>query len=216
MSLQNALQKARKILKNVQTDIKATHASTPGKVYELVCLAEVVQQLQALGFAVKFKSGHSKVKFKASPGPVNHAYPSFEVTPPNGPGLELWTDVEFLTLSHAMGGVSDLSKCYELDLALTEKIKNGHRPRHDQIVLGVECKARSSGLKDTIKQVLGVRRELSFIAYGESRLCELTGKSKVIAADPPSEFWLFHTDFRIQHYRHGPNHFGITIDHLSP
>ncbi len=216
MTLQRALKTARSILKQVRTDVQAIDASTTGKVYELVCLAHVVSALRQRGFQIQFKSGQSKIKFKASPGPVNHSYPRFDVMPPGGgTPVEIWTDVEFLTLSVGISQTSDLSKCYELDIALVEPINDGERPRHDQIVLGVECKARASGLKETIKQALGIRRELSFYGSGfYSTLSVLASNPETVPANPPSEYWLLHTDRRILNYKDGPAHFGVKIEHL--
>jgi len=210
-----ALKRAKRILKSVGTRTAATHAKTTGKVYELICLADVVAELKAYGFSVAFSAGAGKLAFKAAPGPVNFSYPHFDVSHPRSGTLHMWTDIEFLTLSDNRIGVHDLSRYHELDIALIAPVQDGDRPTIRQIILAVECKARSSGFKETAKQVLGVRRELSLLADDQpSALSRVGGPHRMLPADPSSEFRLYHSDGRILQYTDGPQVFGIEVRYV--
>ena len=75
---------------------------TPGKMYEAWVLAVVLERLEVVeGFTVQLV-GSSKVHLKSSPGPINRHYPRFELLRGGVPVFEVWTDVEFATLSYAL------------------------------------------------------------------------------------------------------------------
>jgi hypothetical protein len=78
---------------------------------------------------------------KSAPGPINRSYPRIELRRSGVCVAELWTDVEFLSLSHASRRSGTLTKgdYHELDLIIVEPGQQG-RPRHDSVWLGVECK----------------------------------------------------------------------------
>ena len=188
------------------------HNQTVGKVYELYCLSRVVERLASLGCQIHLPAS-GLLGFKASPGPINTSYPSIDVITPSGTHLKLWTDIEFQTLSACWGHTRDRSERYELDLVLAPANVTG-LPRVDEIVLGVECKAHQIVSKGVVKQMLGVRREMSILSERvESMLsvnCQLT-PGRYVSALPPSELWLFHTHPDIQQYADGPDFFGVEI-----
>lgn len=135
--------------------------------------------------------------------------------------MRLWTDIEFKTYSACNDQVRDRSAYHELDLVLVDSFVQAGRPRNDEIYLGVECKARLGGLKETIKQVLGVRREMSLLTHPEiSKLGQVCGTRPSpldrVPADPASEFWLYHTSPDINLYEGGPMAFGVRVIHCTP
>jgi hypothetical protein len=90
----------------------ATHAGGPsllpaaltaGKVYEAWVLCSVLDHLgNDEGYAVVLR-GSTRVTLKSAPGPINRSYPYFELSHPNLQSIEVWTDVEFLTLTVVSG-----------------------------------------------------------------------------------------------------------------
>ena len=183
-----------------------------GKVYELYCLATTVVFLKGLpGVSVGFVG--SSVDFKASPGRIDQGR-SYFVVHGMGRVLELHTDIEVRTLSSAMrGGVAGPSSHHEIDLVLVENAQDRQRPAHDQVILGVECKAQANFEKQVARQALGVRRELS--VYRNRPLTtrlSFPGQRREVKALPPSEFWLAFVDPKGRAYRHGPEKLGSNSD----
>lgn len=191
-----------------------------GKVYELYCLARTVEFLDDRdSVSVRLQGGRAgtTVDFRSSPGMIDRNRSHF-VVDGMGPELELHTDVEVETLSSSLPrGAGDLSAYHEIDLVLVEGAQSGQRPRNNQIVLGVECKSQANFKKDVVRQVLGVRRELSFYREPSSRrLRPPHGGAQFIVADPPSEYWLAFVDPKGRLYRSGPAEFGIEFLNWCP
>jgi len=190
--------------------------SGTGKVYELYCLARTVEYLASFpGVSIRFNG--RTVDFKASPGLVDHSK-SYFVVSGHGADLELHVDIEVRTLSSSgQTTVADRSSYHEIDLVLLDGVRNRERPAHDQIVLGVECKAQATFGKETVRQVLGVRRELSLLRYAPSKLdAFLSAQHRDISADPPSQYWLAFTDPRGMEYQAGPAMFEVQFKEWCP
>lgn len=134
-----------------------------GKVYEAWVLCEVLARLRFDEGCSITLHGPSKVHLKSSPGPINRGYSYFEVAS-GSEVLEVWTDVEFLTLSYADRNPSWLSRgdFHELDIVAVPAGSAG-RPAHDEIRIGVECK-HTNYRKELLRAILGVRRELSLLS----------------------------------------------------
>ena len=187
-----------------------------GKVYELYCLAKTVEFLQShAGVSVRFVG--RDVDFKSSPGKIDRTKSHFIISGHRS-DLELHTDIEVQTLSSTdVVGAPDLSSYHEIDLVLVEHAQHGQRPAHDQIVLGVECKSHANFKKKILREVLGVRRELSLLNFASSKLhAFLLGQPREIRANPPSEYWLAFTDPKGERYRSGPAVFEIQFEHWCP
>lgn len=204
-------------------DRKLLAALKDGKLYELFVLSKVVTDLNNRGFNLNFvpsKAAPAKLKFKASPGMIKLSDAHFELRAPysNSTAYRLFLNVEFDTLGHhhtASGW--DYSRRHELDIMVTTAT-SGY-PAHDQIALGVECKAVAKFTKDLLKEALGVRREMAFFTglQQHSTLTLAGGRSpKVVAADPPSEFIVAFVDPKGSNYQMSPKVFGIEFEHLQP
>ena len=185
-------------------------------------LANVVNYLKAQGAGIKFVGG-PLVKFKSAPGLIKAGDPHFRVYLSTSKAAELWiyVDVEFKTLGARMSGAADLSDRHEADIVVVHRDFTHLPPAipdHDDISLAVECKDVANFSKSILKQVLGVRRELSYVPRAErsSFLCQLgIGHSKV-RANPPSEFCLAFTDPGGNKYTQSPRAFGIDFKWLLP
>ncbi|WP_137114056.1 hypothetical protein [Mesorhizobium sp. GR13] len=189
-----------------------------GKLYELFVLSHVVEDLANRGFTLRFIG--TSLKFKGSPGMIKPSDPHFEVGAPSmsgNPALWLYVDIEFDTLGHHLGSVTDNSRRHEIDIVV---ITSGSSyPSHHEIALGVECKAVANFGKDLLKEALGVRRELGVLQMTASdSLLTLHGGTPAVTVsmNPPSEYWLAHTDPRGGNYAQSPAQFGVTLKHLEP
>jgi hypothetical protein len=196
-------------------DSKVLKVLTDGKLYELFVLAHLIESLRMRGFTLAFKG--TTLKFKASPGQIKTSDPHFEINAPDGSLLWLFVDIEFETLgSGAVGGAHDRSRRHEVDIVIVTVTKG--YPLHDQIALGVECKAVANFSKSIVKEVLGVRRELSYFRDAQPSILSTLGgvPSVSLRAEPASEFWLAYTDAKGDQYSESPAAFGIEFKHLQP
>jgi hypothetical protein len=187
---------------------------TKGKHYELYVLALVIERLRARGFGITFKG--TTLKFKGSPGRIKLSDPHFELVSPRGNNLWLFVDIEFETLgSSQLPGVHDQSLRHEIDIVVVS-VTRGY-PKNDEIALGVECKAVAKFTKSIVKEVLGVRRELSFVTSPVPSTLSLLGGVHVdVRANPPSEYWLAYTDVAGDQYQSSPSAFSIEFLHWQP
>jgi hypothetical protein len=184
-----------------------------GKLYEAHVLSKVIQHL-ALdeGLDIRLQQG-GLLKLKSAPGPINRAYPYFRLYRANQPVAELWTDVEFLSLSYSASGAKTpyLGDYHELDIIVTSIGASG-RPRHDQIWLGVECKNTGYG-KSLLKEILGIRRELSFYRPNPVRTRFNSWPMSEVKAEPPSCLLIYATDAAVLNYSRPGITFGMTFVH---
>lgn len=213
-AINSVFSKYKKIRKADSTNLKEL---TDGKLYELFVLGQVLRQLRARGFRIKFIG--TTLEFKAAPGFIDANDPHFEIFSPgaSAPDFKLYTDIEFRTLGSSMSNDPGASSYHELDIVIVRAEATG-RPRFDQVALGVECKSTAKFKKSILKEVLGVRRELSLLS--DDQLSALSRfedvETKQVPADPPSEFWLAHIDPSGSLYESSPRMFGIQFQNWTP
>jgi|GEM_PF-1184572 len=159
---------------------------TEGKLYEAYVLSKIVAKLvDDEGFSLVLVGG-AKLKLKSAPGPINRSYPYIELHRYGNCVAELWTDVEFLTLSYSRLASPPLTKgsYHELDIVVVDAGSNG-RPPHDAVWLGIECK-NTSYQKGLLKEILGVRRELSLVTSDPIKTKFSSWPRPYAPANPPS------------------------------
>lgn len=192
-------------------------SSAGGKVYEAYILGLVAKNLtQKEGCSLLLSYG-SKIVLKSSPGPINLSYPSIRVT--RGARLigELWTDVEFVSLSHFMRSPTSTPSAgeyHELDLVMTVPGMRD-RPTHNSILLGVECKDTVYE-KDLLREILGIRRELSLLHDGSDPSCRTAFKKwprSSVPAIPASCILVYSTSPAINKYSAPGKVFGIDFNY---
>ena len=216
MNVDDAKKEIAKFFNNYGASINPLRlAASKGKTYELFCVAKTVEYLANLpNVSVKFVGWN--VDFKASAGKVDKSKSHFIVSG-NGKRFELFTDIEVKTLSFAYGmGVTGKSSYHEIDLVLLENAMDGQRPSHNQVILGIECKAHDPFKKGIVRQVLGTRRELSLFDPQRQSSLSVLGKQGCVNAYPPSEFWLAFSDPSGMSYGSGPEVFSIEFKHWCP
>ena len=197
-------------------DLKLVQALKNGKLYELFVLAELISDLVQRGFGIAFRG--TSLRFKASPGRLKLGDSHFEVRCPGSATPDFWifVDIEFETLGSTHVTVGDRSGRHELDIVVV--CRTSGYPRSDEIALGIECKAVANFEKGLLKEVLGVRRELSFFRSPQPSMLTNAGGTRHVdvAANPPSEFWLAFIDPKGRNYADSPSAFGIELRHLEP
>lgn len=181
-----------------------------GKLYEVFVLSELISDLRKHGYTITFHG--SKLKFKAKGGLVKQSDPHFDIVDPTGFSYQVFVDVYARTMGEALGAASDRSCFHELDIAIIERGLNGVSPSHDAVFLAIECKDLAHFTKNIVREVLGLRRELSLLSY--SQQSEVFGTS--VPADPPSELWLACSDPRCLNYSSSPQQYGVEIRYMAP
>lgn len=184
---------------------------TRGKIYEAKILSEVLESLKTKeNLFIVLKNGNN-FKLKSSPSPLNRKYPRFDLyksksdymSNPNNVFAEVWTDIEFKTLSYLLKKTSknpNHGEYHELDILVVEpNIASGERPNPKEILLGIECK-NTNYKKSFLREILGVRRELSFLSEQNKTKFNHWPKS-TINASPPSCLQVYCTDSRIKRYQ---------------
>ena len=188
--------------------------ATAGKLYEAYILARVAQQLVTReGMELTLSNGN-RIALKSSPGPINRQFPRIDARQLSSPVAELWTDVEFLSLSCCMRAKTrplTRGEYHELDIVMVEPEVVG-RPRPDQIWLGVECKNTGYG-KSLLREILGIRRELSLLRDVEERTRFSRWPRSHLSASPPSCLAVFCADRGAEEYAVPGEVFGIDFFH---
>ncbi len=155
------------------------------------------------------------MKLKSSPGPINLAYPHIELNRNGSHVADLWTDVEFLSLSYCTNASSSpptKGHYHELDLVVVRLGASG-RPRCDEIWLGVECK-NTTYQKGLLKEILGIRRELSLLR-DPTKTPFNTWPQTHVPASPPSCLMVYSTDPGVVQYSAPGTMFGIDFVYES-
>jgi hypothetical protein len=185
-------------------------AATAGKTYEAWVLCRVLEHLHKHeSYEITLRRS-TTIRLKSSPGPINRNYAHFSLTRPGEEPLEVWTDVEFLSLSAGCREVKPLAAqpCdyHELDIVVVPAGIAG-RPDTQQVRIGVECKNLAYD-KGMLRSLLGVRRELSLLA-GPTATGFHAWPRTYVPAEPPSCLLAYGSDEAILNYAAPGELFGV-------
>lgn len=186
---------------------------TAGKLYEAYVLGLVARELTVQESLQLILMGAPYLALKSAPGPINPSYPHVELHRGGSHVANLWTDVEFLSLSYSMqslGGRPGLGDYHELDLLVTEPSARA-RPSPTDIWLGVECK-NTGYTKALLKEILGIRRELSLLQDPKPTKFSRWPRAS-IPAQPPVCLLVYSTDPNVSSYSSPGTIFGIDFFH---
>jgi len=189
------------------------HSLTAGKLYEAHVLSLVLERLSRDEHFRIVLVNSNFVFLKSAPGPINPGYPHFDLFRGSSKIAEIWTDIEFLTLSFAQTSTHrspTLGDYHELDIVVVDPGLAG-RPSHNQIWLGVECKNTGYN-KGLLKEILGVRRELSLLQDPQPTRFSNWPRASV-RAQPPSCLLVYSTDSAALQYASPGQLFGIDFFH---
>jgi len=191
--------------------LPATTKLASGKLYELYVLSRLLEELDADGYALQFS--HPVVTFKTGGGPIKPGDFHVDLIKGGTVAGKLYTDVEVMTLGSHLGHVKDLSQYHEIDIVIVDPRTSGF-PAHDELLLGIECKATARFQKSHVREALGRRRELSF--HSQFHYPSKVFSSVALQADPPSEYWLAFIDPAGSNYAQSPEVFAVSLKHWQP
>lgn len=186
---------------------------TSGKLYEAHVLSLVLERLYRDESLSIVLVNSNLIPLKSAPGPINPRYPHFDLFCLGTKVAELWTDIEFLTLSYEQAGGFAPPRpgdFHELDIVVLDPGISG-RPPHRSIWLGIECK-NTGYTKDLLKSILGIRRELSLL-QNQRQTHFSKWPRHVVPADPPSCLIVYSTDPAVLSYASPGKVFGIDFFH---
>ena len=184
-----------------------------GKLYEAYVLGLVAEALTEQEHLSLTLVGGTSLVLKSAPGPINYSYPHIEATRNGKPFADIWTDVEFIALSCTLQGRSSsptLGDYHELDILLVRPGTTG-RPRPVDIFCGVECK-NTGYTKGLLKEILGIRRELSLLQEPKPTHF-INWPRERVPADPPVCLLVYSSDKRVSNYAAPGSTFGIDFFH---
>lgn len=187
-----------------------------GKLYEAYSLAILCRNLKEKESFRLILSKGEKLYLKRGTGPINRNYPCIQAYRNDELVAEIWTDVCFISLSYLHTSPSlrpekpQYGDYHELDILMVDPGLESY-PTPYQIWLGVECK--NTGMKKGIlKEILGVRRELSLIKEECQTKFSEWPQSKA-RSTPPSCLLLFSSDPSVENYSRPGNFYDIKFIH---
>jgi hypothetical protein len=184
-----------------------------GKLYEAYVLAAIARDLRTKEGLTATLSTGTKLCLKTGGGPINRTYPHIDIQYQGTTVAELWTDVFVTTMSWARRGrPTPCQACdyHELDVVMVPPDTTG-LAAHDCVLIAVECKATSYE-KHLLRQILGVRRELSLLRDGvATSFC--SWPRAYVPALPPSCLMVYSTDPAVSQWGPAGDAFGIDFVH---
>jgi len=191
-----------------------------GKLFELYSLVDVIEDLEKKRFHLTLVSHTHKVQFANKPSKIDRSRFSYIKLQKNCKQYELWMDMEFIGISGDDVSLSLETQIFrknfvhELDIAILENnIPNGERPTYKKIHLAVECKDTQNFGKSILKQILGIRRELSFLSLSKCNINKIT--HRWINQNPPTEFWIYSSNLSVNDLQHVGSFWGLKFKYLN-
>jgi hypothetical protein len=187
------------------------------KAYELSSLTETLDHLRGHVRGATFRLvGAKSVTFRGKGGPIDRAaWPFIEVVQSGSVIAEIWVDIECLALSttkqkKVVSGFP-YGKAHELDIIVVEPGTFG-RPAPEKVLIGVEAKHRQFN-KALLKELLGVRREMTFKSDPKPNPFAWWAPAGRLSANPPSGLVLFCSAPNVASYQDPADFWGIRMIH---
>lgn len=145
-----------------------------GKLYEVQVLWQVLDWMANAGYRIRHMPPNSSQPWRMvlpeKPASANKAVFSYFSATKLGELLEVWTSLEFLTLSYSLLPTSPVplqtyAAMHELDIAVFKGPIKCKYPTHDDLIFGASCKA-TPFKKDYLRELLGLRRETAMFKNG--------------------------------------------------
>ena len=186
-----------------------------GKLYESFIVSVVAEKLVNDEKCEIILNNDNFLRLKSSPGPINRSFPRFDVFKNDFKIAEIWTDVEFISLSYIDNyHTRSPLKCeyHEMDILMVDTDIEG-RPLINQIWIAIECKNTSFN-KKMLRELLGVRRELSLLSLDQRTRFD-NWPRRIVNANPPSCLLVYSSDESVLNYASPGELFSIDFQHKS-
>lgn len=220
MNFNRARNEVRQLIRTFQSR-RASHDPriaqlTRGKLYELFVLSRLLLMLHRRGFSITLNG--TVLTLKQAPGIIKPGDTYFELQHPASRKIfRVYTDIQVRTLGSSAVPVTDLCGHHEIDIVVVDA-DAVRMPSHRQLALGVECKSNADFRKSILKEVLGIRRELSLRQCHRSSILAKAARNRFpkVPANPASEYYVCYLDRTGDRYSYSPQAFGIEFVNLRP
>jgi len=170
-----------------------------GKMFEVLVLVWLFRKLTESGYTVVAVNG-TILELSSNPGSIDTNAMHFDVMVDGDTVAKIWNNVQFLGTGYS-AAVTNAEReplstplapdYHELDIAVTmPEVTNGLIPM-EKVLIAIECKDRRLD-KGMLRQVLGLRRELSFMRESDNgwESIPIEGFSTITSQSPPSRLFL--------------------------
>ncbi len=210
----------RRYVRNQNSLFKAI-GNDQGKIYELFVLSVLVLCLRQAGCNIAATT--SVIRFKGKPGFIQKKDTAFQVYDRSGKLVGIiHLNIQYHTLGASGSGLHpDLSFFHEFDISIARP-KARAKPNYDDLMLGIECKSVGKMSKSFVREVLGLRREMSFYTPHSSTQSSLSAElgglwNMPVSSSPASEIYLAVSDVRRgKNYTASPTLFSVFLIGLRP
>jgi len=201
-------------------------SNLPGLIFELYSLVDILKKLKNRNYTISAQNlFNGTFKYAQKPSiPNRNSYSWLTIQNNFQFQYEIWLNIEFIGISghysyrkNIINKNSDLNSnlfrtnfTHELDIAIIRSGIN-RRPFYYEVKLAVECKDTQNFGKGVLKQLLGIRRELS---------CYLTIPQmnpitkRLTYQCPPSEYWIYSSNRDVNKLRHVGRFWNLEFIHL--
>lgn len=208
-ALQSAIARAKK-------DKRATTNYAQGKAYELKVFAQLLSDLDSLGYTLACTpKTKGCLTFGGSPCRPNGAGHDYIQVRRGFEHYQFWVSVQFTTLSYSRGPQSTApahSDLHEIDVGLFEPLPDTEYPSFERVVFAASCKA-GAWSKVFVREALGLRRELGFL--DRPAASRATWFEVKVPARPAIPLALFSGDSNCTMYQGSLATLGLYVRHLS-
>lgn len=192
--------------------MSSSNTNAVGKLYETQVLWQVLDWMAGDGYAIQHIPpdpwNPSNMVLPAKPSSANKQKFSYFSATKGPQQLEVWTSLQFLTLSYSRLPTPPVpaqthAALHELDVAVFRGPIQVKYPRHDQLIFGASCKA-TDFKKDYLRELLGLRRETALLRDDDTTSAPWFVPPVLspadVAADPPAPVALFCIDLSVLNY----------------
>jgi len=224
MDLDSAKRAAASILRGYVRNQRSLYRAIgrdQGKIYELFVLSVLLYCLKHTG--CQLVATTATIRFKGKPGFIQRNDTAFEVLDPFGKKIGVvHLNIQYHTLGSALSAAHpDRSFFHEFDISIARPAATT-RPVHDDLMLGIECKSAGKMSKSYVREVLGLRREMSLYSHDPPQQSLLSSEigsmwNTYVSSQPESEIYLAFSDvMRGNKYKSSPALFSVFLVGLRP
>jgi hypothetical protein len=148
---------------------------TGGKLFEFYAFVKILKELRATGrytLQAKNLTAVGNYKFNGGAGRLDPKYSHVALTDRSGNEIAtIWQNIEFTGIGHTSGSKEFEGDYHEADVLVlsgsSPSWKGKKRPNSNELLLVMECKFTAEMPKAYLRNMLGLRRVMSFLSRSQ-------------------------------------------------